>query len=118
VRERWREGAVHEPAVVVVVVVVVAAFDCLREMGCSGRRMVDEAGLEPPTTLDETELLRGLSQGMVLWRLREAGLIWVESRIDDQCIDLIVNDMDTYVGDYGDCTRGRRRSHRQSHSRQ
>lgn len=76
-RERRREEVladVHELAAVV----VVAAFDCLRVMGCSGRRMVDEAGLEPPTTLDETELLRGLSQGVVVCRLREAGLIWAD----------------------------------------
>ena len=83
-RERRREEAlpeVHELGVVVVAVaiaVVVAAFDCLRVMGCSGRRIVDEAGLEPPTTLDETELLRGLSQGVVLNRLREAGLSWAD----------------------------------------
>jgi len=39
----------------------------------SGNRMVDDAGLDP-TTLDETELLSGLSQGAAL-RRNETGLI-------------------------------------------
>lgn len=37
---------------------------CLLLMGTSGRRIVDDAGLDP-TTLDETELLIGRSHGAV-----------------------------------------------------
>ena len=49
-------------------------LDCFRVRAVSGRIMVDEAGLDP-TTLDETELLRGLSHGAVPWRRNDAGLI-------------------------------------------
>jgi hypothetical protein len=47
-------------------------------MAVSGRIIVDDAGLDP-TTLDETELLRGLSQGAVPWRRNDAGLIWADT---------------------------------------
>jgi hypothetical protein len=47
-------------------------------MAASGNIMVDDAGLDP-TTLDETELLRGLSHGAVPWRRNDAGLIWVDA---------------------------------------
>jgi hypothetical protein len=67
VRESRREAlpAFHEPLPEVLVF--------FRVMGASGKRMVDDAGLDP-TTLDETELLRGRSQGAAL-RRRDAGLI-------------------------------------------
>jgi hypothetical protein len=42
--------------------------------------MVDDAGLDP-TTLDETELLRGLSHGAVPWRRNDAGLIWADTAL-------------------------------------
>jgi hypothetical protein len=42
-----------------------AALDCFLLMGTSGRRIVDDAGLDP-IALDETELLRGRSQGVIL----------------------------------------------------
>lgn len=39
---------------------------CLRVMGASGSRIVEEAGLEEASALDEAELLKGLSQGAPL----------------------------------------------------
>lgn len=47
-------------------------------MDASGSIMVDDAGLDP-TRLDETEQLRGLSHGAVLWRRSDAGLIWADA---------------------------------------
>jgi len=53
---------------------LVEAFVDFLVMEASGNKMVDDAGLDP-MTLDETELLRGLSQGAAFWRRRETGLI-------------------------------------------
>jgi hypothetical protein len=50
-------------------------FVCFLVMGASGNIMVDDAGLEA-MALEDTELLSGLSHGALLWRRREAGLIW------------------------------------------
>jgi hypothetical protein len=48
---------------------------CFLVMGASGNMMVDDAGLEA-MALEDTELLSGLSHGVLLWRRKEAGLIW------------------------------------------
>ena len=68
-RESLREEALPEFHVP-----VAGGLGCFRVMGASGKRIVDDAGLDP-RTLDETELLRGLSHGAPLCLLREAGLI-------------------------------------------
>jgi hypothetical protein len=53
---------------------ILGALVALRVIGASGNIMVEEAGLEP-MTLEESEELRGLSQGLVFCLRREAGLI-------------------------------------------
>ena len=70
VRERRREGAPPPPQEV-----GTEELACFRVMGASGKRVVDGAGLRA-ITLDEAELLRGLSQGRVLCRRKEPGLVW------------------------------------------
>ena len=78
--------------------------------------MVDDAGLDP-MTLDETELLRGLSQGAVPWRRNDAGLIWADAVIRAEGIRrerARRNYLNTYVDDYDDHTLAPHRNHRLS----
>ena len=80
--------------------------------------MVDDAGLDP-MTLDETELLRGLSQGAVPWRRNDAGLIWADTALPREEQKLVrevnTNYVDMYLDDYDDHTLIPHHNHRLIH---
>lgn len=70
-RERRREEA---PPELQEVGAILEALVGLRVIGASGNITVEDAGLDP-RALEESEELRGLSQGVVFCLRRDAGLI-------------------------------------------